>query len=150
MEVNPSFEIRRVIVPLEQQVAQIGTQPQNLEIVLAGPEGTMVEGTKTRTEAARPEGTLVTKAQVDAIPAVEATIISIPMQNLTLPTFQDIPATRSAAKTLLLLTTSPRFDKTVIEATPDSAKSLATHTEKLPSKEPSRTQDNVLPNVAEV
>ena len=145
VEVNPSFEIRRVIVPLEQQVAQIGTQPQNLEIVLAGPEGT-----KTRTEAARPEGTLVTKAQVDAIPAIEATIISIPMQNLTLPTFQDIPATRSAAKTLLLLTTGPRFDKTVIEATPDSAKSLTAHTEKLPSKEPSRTQDNVLPNVAEV
>ena len=83
-EVNPPSEMRRVIVPLEQQAEQIGAQPHNIQIVLAGPEGIMIEGTKTRIEVAALEGILVIEAQVNAVPTSKTTIISTSVQNPTL------------------------------------------------------------------
>ena len=70
----------------------------------------------------------------------EATPFSTPAQTTMLASQHD-PATPTTANTLLLLGTSPRFDKTAS----DGAKSSASHTEKFPSKELSRTHDNVLP-----
>ena len=99
----------------------------------------MVEGTETNTEAAALERILVTGAQVDAIPASKVAIISTLVQNLTLPTFQDIPATPSTTKTLLLLTTGQMFDRTVAKDAFDFAKSSTAHIEKLPSEKPFRT-----------
>ena len=94
---------------------------------------------------------MVAEAQVDVVHAIETTFISTPLQNLTTTTAtisQDIPATISTAKTLLLLTTGPKFDRTAAEATSDSTKSSAAHIEKQPFEEPSIA--NVLPNAAKV
>ena len=78
----------------------------------------MIEGTKTRIEVAAPKGLLVIEAQVDTVPTSKAATV----QNPTLSTSQDIPATLSIAKTLLLFTTGPRFDRTATEAASNSAK----------------------------
>ena len=100
----------------------------------------MVKRTETITKvAATPEGTLMTETQVDAIPAFEATIFFTLVHNLTLVASQDISASPSTAKTLLLLTTGSRFDRAATEAIFDSVKSSTAHTKKLPSKEQSRT-----------
>ena len=52
------------------------TKPQNLQIILANLEGTVVVRTETRIEATAPQGTLVTEAQVDVVPASEVALIS--------------------------------------------------------------------------
>ena len=61
---------------------------------------------------------------------------------------QDIPATPTTAKTFLLLTSGPKFDKTTTQVGFESTKSLASHTEKLPSEELSTV--DVLLNVIDV
>ena len=108
----------------------------------------MVERTQTKTKVAAPEGTLVTEAQIDVVLASETAFISIPVQNPTQAS-QDIPATPTIANTLLL-TTGLKFDRTTTEVASESTKSSAAHTEKLPSKEPSRTNEDVLHNAVEV
>ena len=93
--------------------------------------------------------TLVTEAQADVVRMPTGTPISIPMlKPASAIASQDIPATPTTAKTLLLLTSGRRFDRTVTEAGSESAKSSASHTKKLPSKESSIT--DVLLNVVEV
>ena len=61
---------------------------------------------------------------------------------------QDIPATPTTAKTLLLLTSRPGFDRTTNQAGSESVKSSIAHIEKLPFEEP--TTIYVLPNAANV
>ena len=95
-EANPPSEMRKVVVPSKQQAEQAVTQPQNLQLVPAGPEGTLVEKTEIRIEAGTPKGTMVAEAQLDVVYAVEIALISILMQNLTIATAltsEDIPAT---------------------------------------------------------
>ena len=115
----------------------------------------MVERNEIVTEATTTERTeieririQVLKAQADVVPSSEATYISTPLLNPTMATaFQDHPATPSTAKTLLLLTTSPRFDRTATKTSSKFAKSSARQ-EKLPSKESSIAY--VFPNATEV
>ena len=61
---------------------------KNLQLIPVGPDGTfanidtgVVEGAETRVETTAPKGTLVTKANVNTVPAFEATLISTPVQN---------------------------------------------------------------------
>ena len=67
--------------------------------------------------------------------------IITPMPNPVLATTsQDIPATPTIAKTLMLLTSGPQFDKTATQIHFESAKSSKSqshHTAKLPSGAPS-------------
>ena len=56
--------------------------------------------------------------------------------------------TPSTAKTLLLLTTGPRFDRIAIKAAFESTKTSAGHTKQLLFEEPST--ENVFPNAVEV
>ena len=103
-----------------------------------------------RTEIKRTQ-TLVTETQADAVPTSQAALISTPLLTpATATTSQDNPATPSTAKTFLLLAARPRFNRTTTEASSKSAKSLAAHTENLSLEDPSKTQDNVLPNAAKV
>ena len=76
--------MRKVVLPSKQQT-KVETQSQNLQIVPTAPEGTpakvdtgVAERVETRTEATTPEGTLVTEAHVDALPASKAALISTP------------------------------------------------------------------------
>ena len=88
-------------------------------MVPASPERTEAIRTESITEAAAPEGTMVAETQVDAIHAFETAFISTPIQSpptATTLTSQDISATTSTAKTLLLLTIGSKFDKTETEA----------------------------------
>ena len=80
---NLPSEIRRVVLPSEQQAAEAEIQPQNLEIAPIGLEGilakintSVVEKAETRAKAAIVEGTLVTEANVDTAPTSEAALIS--------------------------------------------------------------------------
>ena len=116
----------------------------------------MVERIDTATEATAPEKTeiertqtLVTETQANVVLKSEAILISTLMSDLAITTAsQNNLATLSTTKTLLLLTTCPRFDRTATEVGSKSTKSSAGHTEKLPSKEPST--EYVFPNAAEV
>ena len=106
-ETNPPFEIRRVVVPSKQQAGHIATQPQNLQLVSAGPERTLAERIETRIEIATLEGTMVAEAQIGTVHAFEPAFISTPMQNQATATAiasQNIPAIPFIVKTLLLLT----------------------------------------------
>lgn len=111
----------------------------------------MVKRTQIGTEATAPEGTMVVKAQVDVVHAAETTLIPLQWKNPTSATTtasQDSPASPSTAKTPLLLTTSPKFDRIATEAASDSVKSSAAHNQKLHSEELSTA--NVLSNAAKV
>ena len=148
--------MRRVIMPPEEQARQAATQRQNLPLIPASPERTMDKRIETVTEAAASERTktertqtLVTETQADVVPTSKAALKSTPMPNPAIATAsQDILATPSTAKTLLLLTIGPRFDRVATEAGFESSKSSAGHTEKLPYEEPS-TADFLL-NAAKV
>ena len=110
-EVKPPFEIRRVVVPSEQQARHAATQLQNLQLVFADLERTLAKRIHTRVETATLEGTMVAEAQIGTIHASELALILTPMQNqATATSSQDIPVTPSTAKTLLLLTTSSQFE----------------------------------------
>ena len=92
---------------------------------------------------------MVVEAQISAVHAFEPALISTHVQNqATTTTSQDIPATPSTAKTLLLLTIGSQFERPTTEALSDSRKSSAAHTEKLPFEESSIT--DTLLNAAEV
>ena len=70
------------------------------------------------------------------VPDLMTTPPTTPMPNLASATMsQEIPATSTTAKTLLLLTSGLKFDKTA-QAGSESTKSLVGHTNKLPSGEP--------------
>ena len=138
---NPTSEMRRVVLSSEQQAAEAGTQRQKLQIFPACPKRTLakinisvVKRTETRTEAAAPEETLVTEANVDTGFASEATLITL-VQYL-IQASQDVPATPTTANAPLLLTAGLKFDRTTSETVSESAKSSAAHTEEVPSEEP--------------
>ena len=63
---------------------------------------------------------------------------------------QDVPATSTAAHTLLLLTEGPKFDKTVSQAIFESAKSSATHTNKLLSEKLALTPTHAFPSANKI
>ena len=148
--------MRRVVLPSEQQPAEAKTQPQSLQIVLASPEGTLtrintsvVERAETRAKASTPERTLVTKANVDTVPSSKIALISTPVQN-PIQASQDVLATLTTVNALLLLTTRPKFDKTTSEVVFESAKSSATHIEKVPFKESTSSPTLVFPSANEI
>ena len=67
------------------------------------------------------------------VPNPEATPLTTPMSiPASATTFQEIPATPTTVKTLLLLTFGPKFDKTTTQPGSESAKSSAGNTKKLP------------------
>ena len=127
-----------------------------MQLVPTDPEGTMVERIEPATEVAALERIeieriqiLVTEAQANVVPTSKAALISTPILHPAIAiASQDNLATPSTAKTLLLLTTRPKFDRTITKDGSESMKSSAGHTEKLLSKEPSTT--DVLPNATEV
>ena len=69
----------------------------------------------------------MTEAQVDIVLAFEAALISTLVQNPA-QVSQDIHTTPTTANALLLLTTSPKFDRTTTEDIFESTKSSAAHT----------------------
>ena len=80
--------MRKVVLASEQQATETKSQPQNLQIVLTGPEGTLagvdtgvVARAKTRVETIALEGTLLIEDNVDTISASEAALISTLVQN---------------------------------------------------------------------
>ena len=97
--------------------------------------------------------TLVTYPRITAIvsePETASHTTPMPIQASTTAS-QDIAATLTTTKTLLLLTSGPHFDKTTTPAYSASAKSLESnsyHTEKIPSRSPSNA--NAFPNASEV
>ena len=128
----------------------------NLPFVLVGHERTVVERTETAIVVAAPERTETERTLILAIETQANVVLTPEVAHIPTPMLkpastiasQDIPATPTTAKTLLLLTSGRRFDRTVTEAGSESAKSSAGHTKKLPSKESSIT--DVLLNVVEV
>ena len=115
--------MRRAVMPSvhqEEQVGQTAIQPLNLPLVPAKQERVTVERNETAIVAATLERTktnrtlaLVTEPQVVHVPAIEATHISILMPKpVSATTSQEIPATPTIVKTLLLLTSRPKFDRT--------------------------------------
>ena len=84
----------------------------------------------------------------NVVPDTEATLPTTPMPIPASTTAsQQIPATPTTAKTLLLLASGPKFNRTATQAGSDSTKSSAGHTEKLPFGKP--TTLDVIPNAAE-
>ena len=130
---NPPFEMRRVIVPSKIQAKQAGsvaTQPLNLPLVPTSQERSIVEKIETATEVTARERTeieraltMVIEAQADVIPTPEAAPISTAMlKQAPTITSQDILGNPTTAKTLLLLTSGPRFNKTATQAGFESTK----------------------------
>ena len=75
----------------------------------------MVKRNKTAIVAAAPERIETEKALAlvtdNVVPDLKAALTSTPMPNLaSVTSSQDIPATPTTAKTLLLLTSGPKFD----------------------------------------
>ena len=107
-------------------------------------EGTMVERVEPTLERSLPKSTnaLVTEVEAAlAIPVPEAAPPTTPMPILALATTsQDMPGTPTTAKTLLLLTSRPQFDRIATPASSAFAKSLAANTDKLPSRAPSNAE----------
>ena len=128
----------------------------NLPFVLVGHERTVVERTETAIVVAAPERTetertliLAIETQANVVLTPEVAHISTPMlKPASTIASQDIPATLTTARTLLLLTSCLRFDKIATEANSEYAKSSAGHTEKLRFEEPSTA--DILPNAVEV
>ena len=155
-EANLPSKMRREVMPsVEQseQAEQAAAQPLNLPLVPSTQERSMVERIKTETVAAAPKRTeherdfaLVTDS---VVPNLEGAPPTTPMP---IPAFatasQEIPTTPNIAKSLLLLTCGPKFDKTVIQAESESTKSSAGHTDKVPSGEPPTA--NAIPDTVEV
>ena len=140
--------MRKVVLAFEQQATQDESSHPTLPLIPINQERTLVrvkeiikERVKERAKLASAEKSLEPSTAL----AQEAATFSTPTQT-TLPPSQHDPTTPTTTNTLLLLTTGPRFDKT----TSDGAKPSASHTEKLPFDELSRTHDNVLPNAAKV
>ena len=109
----------------------------------------MVERNETTIVAAAPEKTEIENALALVIDNVvsdhEAAPTSTPMPNPASTTAsQDIPATPTSTKTLLLLTSSPKFNRIATLVGSESAKSSVGNTEKIPSREPPTAY--VLPN----
>ena len=97
------------------------------------------EGTISERAQPAPERTiaLVTETEAAAISEPETGPLTTPMPILaSVTTSQDIAATPTTAKTLLLLTFGPQFDKTTTPARSEPAQSSTSqshHTAKLPS-----------------
>ena len=96
---------------------------------------------------------LVTKTGNEAtILESEVVLLSISMPHLATTTLsQEIPATPVTAQTLLLLTSTPKFDKTTTLTVSELQLSSTSHnqpTVKLPSRAPSNAE--AFPHAAEV
>ena len=122
-EANPPSEIRKVVVPFvhqDNQVGQTATLLLNLPLVLVAQERSMVERDEIEAAAAVVERTeidktltLVIEPQAIYVSATEAAHISTRMPNLaSATTSQEILATPTTTKTLLLLTFGLKFDRT--------------------------------------
>ena len=91
---------------------------------------------------------MVIEDNANTVPGSETTLISTLVQN-PLQASQDVLATLTTTNILLLLTTGPKFDKIASGAISKNAKSLTSHTEKLPSEEPTSSLARVFPNANE-
>ena len=93
----------------------------------------MVQLAKTSPEKSKLERTLVLVAKSEnevAIAESEIAPLSTPMLYLTIVTIsQDVPATPLTAKILLLLTSTPTYDRTATLATLEAQLSSANHSQ---------------------
>ena len=132
-EANPPSEMKRAVVPSVQQFEQLeqaAAQPLNLPLVPSTQERSMVERIETETIAVAPERiepkkdlALVTDS---IVPDLEIAPPTTPMPKpASVIAFQEIQATPTTAKTLLLLTFGPKFDRTGTQVGFDSTKSSA-------------------------
>ena len=112
----------------------------------------MVERAKTTLERFEHKRTNDLMAEVEAAIAIFGPKVATPMPNLALATTsQDMLATLTTTKTLLLLTSSPQFEQTVNHvrsASSKSSESNSHHTDKLPSGAPSNAK--AFPDAAKV
>ena len=114
----------------------------------------MVQTAKVAPERTKLERTiiLVAKSENATVVDFEAENLNTPMPNPTTAIVsQDVPTTLVTAQTLLLLTSTPKFDRkatlTISEPQPSLA-SYSQHTEKLLSEVPSFA--GIFPNAANV
>ena len=160
-EASPTSKMRKVVVPSVKQsiqITQVETQSLNQPLVPSTQERSIVERIAIKIVATAPERTeperelaLVTDLVPERtfIPDLGVTPLTTPMPNLASgTTFQEIPATPTTAKVLLLLNSGPIFDKIATQAKSNSTKLLARHTEKLPIEQP--TTSNVIPNAVDI
>ena len=146
-EVNPPSEMRRVVLPSELPREQPAVATSNSPLVPLNPERPMVKMAKLaqKTTERKRTLTLVTHPVAAAVvfePETTPPTTPMPIQ-ASITTSQDIAATPTTAKTLLLLTSAPHFDRTATPACFVSAKSLESnshHTKKLPSGAPSNAK----------
>ena len=110
-------------------------------------QGSLVQRAETTQERTEPDRTLIllTETRNEAvISESEAAPLSTPMPHLaTATTSQEIPATLVTLQTLLLLTSTPKFDKTATPAVSEPQLSSASHSQhivKLPSGVPSNAK----------
>ena len=118
-------------------------------------EGSLVQTAEIPLERSKLERILILVAESENVVATaefEAENLNTPMQNPTSATvFQDVPATPVTAQILLLLTSTPKYDKIatpIVSEPQQSSASHSQHTEKLPSGDPSSAE--VFPNATEV
>ena len=138
--------MRKVVLPFEPHQEQPAAQTSSLPFVTLNQEGTIGERAQLAQESTELEKTITLVTHLEAtVVAFELEILPpttpMPIQTSIIAS-QDIAATLTTAKTLLLLTLGPQFDRTTTPACSEQAKSSASHSHhiaKLPSKAPSHT-----------
>ena len=149
-DANPPSEMRRVIIPSQespQQSAQPVIQPSSLPLIPLSQERSLDQLEEPAPERLGTEMTSILVAQPETAPAIAESEIaplstSMP-QPATATVSQDFLATPITAQTLLLLTSTPIFDKTASLAVSEPHQSSANHshhTEKIPFEEPSSVE----------
>ena len=122
----------------------LGCYTPSLPLKSLGEEGSLAERAEPALERTEPERTLtqaIRDVNQPTIFELEDALQSTLMPYLAIATaFQEILATSVTAKTLLLLTSRPQFDRTatpVVSEPAQSSTSQSCHIAKLPSRTPS-------------
>ena len=149
-DANPPSKMRRVILPSQessQQSAQPTIQPSSLPLIPLSQEWFVDQLEEPAPERIRTEMTSILVAQPKTASAVarsEIAPLSTPMPQPAIATVsQEFPATPVTAQTLLLLTSTPIFDKIAsptVSEPHQSSINHSHHTEKIPSEEPSSAE----------
>ena len=122
-EVNPPSKMRRVIRPSEEheRTSELPTaRSSSLLLIPLNQKGSLVQRAETTPERAEPNRTIVlvseTRNEVDILESKTAPLSTL-MPHLTIAiASQEIPITLVTAQTLLLLTSTPKFDRTATPA----------------------------------
>ena len=150
--------MRRVVLPskvAKRRSKQPVIQPTSLPLVLFFHEESVVHSAKTAPERTEPERTLilVTETGNEAVVSKSevATLRTLMPHLATTIASQEIHVTPVTTQTLLLLTSTPKYDKPAPPAISEHQLSSTSHSQhmvKLPSRAPSSAEVSV--NAAEV